>query len=90
VGPSGSARSHQDAGAAPWGAYRRQVDARELIREVEAAFAETGAATPGWPHPHPGDVRPAEEEYSRESDPAKYRILGARVQAWSRALVATG
>jgi len=66
------------------------VDAPTLLRAVDAAFAETGAATPGWPNPHPGDVRPAEEEYSRESDPAKYRILGARAQAWSRALVATG
>lgn len=66
------------------------VDVGELLAGVDSAFAETGALTPGWPNPHPDDVRPAEEEYSRESDPAKYRILGARVQAWSRALVATG
>ena len=61
----------------------------ELKLAVDAAFAVTGAGTPGWPDPHP-HRRPREEEYSRCLDPAKYRILGARVEAWQEVLVRRG
>ena len=61
----------------------------DLKPQVDAAFAVTGAGTPGWPDPHP-DRRPGEEEYSRCLDPAKYRILGARVEAWQEVLVRRG
>lgn len=62
---------------------------QELRGAVEHRFATTGAATPGWPDPHDGRV-PAEEEYSRLLDPAKYRILAVRVQAWLDVLVDRG
>lgn len=65
-----------------------------LLDEVEAAFEETGADTPGWEDPHleadgtSGD--PSGEEYSRCLDPGKYRILWARAEAWMEVLTARG
>lgn len=57
----------------------------DLLAHVRRAFEVTGAGTPGWPNPHAGrDV--AEEEYSRVTDPGKYLVLHARVEAWVRAL----
>jgi hypothetical protein len=56
-----------------------------LVAEVDGAFAVTSTNTPGWPDPHP-DRNPAEDEYSRCSDPGKYRILDARVEAWAQVL----
>ncbi|MEJ5868477.1 DUF6226 family protein [Pseudokineococcus sp. 5B2Z-1] len=66
------------------------MDLQEVLRRVDTAFAETSGGTPGWPNPHAGGREPAPEEYSRESDPGKYRILAARVQAWSQVLVEAG
>lgn len=60
-----------------------------LLAAVDEAFVETGRDTPGWPDPHP-DREPREEEYSRVTDAGRYRILGARVDAWSRALSGSG
>ena len=66
----------------------------DLLAEVEHAFAVTGAGTPSWPDPHAtadGTWRDAaEEEYSRCSDPGKYRILEARAAAWTQVLTARG
>ena len=59
----------------------RPAWADRLQAGVDAAFAVTGADTPGWPDPNP-DRNPPEEAYSRVLDPGKYRILGARVRAW--------
>lgn len=56
-----------------------------LVAEVDRAFEVTGADTPGWPDPHP-DRDPPQDQYSRCLDPAKYRILDARVDAWAQAL----
>lgn len=61
----------------------------ELLSSVEAAFALTGATTPGWPDPHP-DRDPLEEEYSRCLDQGKYGILQTRLDAWRQALTARG
>jgi Family of unknown function (DUF6226) len=60
-----------------------------LLAGVDRAFVVTGADTPGWPDPHP-DRNPPEEEYSRVSDPGKYRILDARVDAWVQVLAEAG
>ncbi|WP_425583870.1 DUF6226 family protein [Terrabacter aeriphilus] len=60
-----------------------------LVRDVDQAFAVTGAATPGWDDPHP-DRSALEEEYSRCSDPGKYRILDARADAWCEVLARQG
>jgi hypothetical protein len=61
------------------------VDQETVHAAVARAFADTGAGTRAWPDPHP-DGEPAEDEYSRCLDPAKYAVVGARVEAWLRAL----
>jgi hypothetical protein len=58
----------------------------ELRAAVEGAFAITGRGLRSWPDPHP-DRSPLDEEYSRLLDPAKWRIVGARADAWLMALV---
>lgn len=42
-----------------------------------------------WADPHP-DRSPLDEEYSRLLDPSKWRIIGARADAWLVALVDAG
>ncbi len=63
----------------------------ELMAEVEAAFARTAAGLERWADPHPPPERiVADEEYSRLSNPEKWRIVGARADAWIEALVVLG
>lgn len=57
-----------------------------MLAAVDDAFRVTGAATPGWRDPHLGTLEPAQDEYSRCVDPGKYRIVGARADAWAEAL----
>lgn len=61
----------------------------ELLDEVDAAFAITGAGTPAW-EGRPVDQSPAEEEYSRCVDPGKFRILQSRIDAWVTVLLERG
>ena len=61
----------------------------DLLTGVGQAFEVTGAETPGWSDPHP-DRNPSAAEYSRCLDPAKYRILQTRIDAWVRVLVSRG
>lgn len=61
----------------------------ELIASVDAAFVETGRGLARWEDPHP-DRRPLEEEYSRLTNPQKWRILRARAEAWLKSLDAGG
>ena len=56
---------------------------------VDAAFVETGRELPGWRDPHP-DRMPLDEEYSRVTNPQRWRILAARAEAWFAALAAAG
>ena len=65
------------------------VTDQELLDAVDEAFAITGHGLAHWPDPHP-DRMPRDEEYSRLSDPAKWRIVGARADAWLIALHAAG
>ena len=65
------------------------VNEQGLFDAVDEAFAITGRGLAPWPDPHP-DRRPREEDYSRLSDPAKWRIVGARADAWVVALRAAG
>lgn len=60
-----------------------------LFAAVEAAFEITGRGLASWPDPHP-DRSPLDREYSRLSDPGKWRIIGARTDAWLVALVDAG
>lgn len=61
----------------------------ELLVAVDVAFTATGRNLTSWPDPHPGRM-PLDEEYSRVTDPAKWRIVGARAEAWAIALVNAG
>jgi Family of unknown function (DUF6226) len=58
----------------------------ELRSAVDATFALTVNGLTPWPDPHP-DRTPLDEEYSRLLDPVKWRIIGARAEAWIVALV---
>lgn len=64
-------------------------DEDSLRAAVESRFVATGADTPGWPDPHEGR-EPADDEYSRCSDPERYEILRARMRAWIDVLVEQG
>lgn len=58
----------------------------DLLAAVDAAFETTAAGLARWPNPHPLGVSPSEEEYSRVTNPDRWAILGARVEAWIAAL----
>lgn len=58
----------------------------ELLAAAEAAFEVTGRGFRSWPDPHPGLRAPRDDEYSRVTDPHKWRIVGARAEAWLVAL----
>ena len=63
----------------------------ELFSAVDAAFAVTARGLPPWPDPHRGRYpTDAPDEYSRWTDPGKWRIVGARADAWIYALVEAG
>jgi hypothetical protein len=68
------------------------IEVGELQAAVEAAFLRTSRGSDPWPDPYPEPDRssvPA-EAYSRLTNPAKWRILGARRDAWLIALVDAG
>jgi hypothetical protein len=68
-----------------------RVEADPLLPAVEQAFELTSRGLTRWGDPHPPPDRVvADEEYSRVTDPAKWRIIGARVDAWIDVLVAAG
>lgn len=63
----------------------------ELAAAVEEAFAELAPWLAQWDDPHPPPKRiVADEEYSRVTNPAKWRIAGVRADAWAATLVAHG
>ena len=62
----------------------------DLLNAVDAAFAETSVGLDPWPNPRADGRPPAEDEYSRVTDPERWRIVSARAEAWERALVALG
>ena len=57
-----------------------------LISAVDSVFERTGASFGGWRDPHE-DGLPTDDEYSRLTNPDKWLILGARVDAWIETLV---
>jgi hypothetical protein len=65
------------------------VSEAELVTAVDAAFEVTGRGFAPWPTPHL-DRSPLEDEYSRVTDPGKWRIVGARADAWLEALEDAG
>jgi hypothetical protein len=58
----------------------------DLRAAVDAAFVVTSRGLRRWDDPHAGEM-PSDDEYSRCLDPAKWRIIGARADAWVDALV---
>lgn len=61
----------------------------EFQRAVDEAFDRRAADLPRWADPHP-DRMPFDEEYSRVTDPERWRIVPARAEAWCEAAVALG
>jgi hypothetical protein len=61
----------------------------DLVEAVDRLFAVRLPELAVWPDPHDGRP-PADEEYSRTTNPERWRILGARVDAWVAALAAAG
>ncbi|PFG16854.1 hypothetical protein ATK74_1409 [Propionicimonas paludicola] len=61
----------------------------DLVDAVDQRFAVRPPEFVVWPDPHQGRS-PADEEYSRATNPERWRILGARVDAWVAAVVAAG
>ena len=53
---------------------RRRFPETALLPAVDEAFARLRGDLADWPDPHPGG-RPAEEEYSRVTEPERYRLL---------------
>jgi hypothetical protein len=69
---------------------RRRFRAAALLPAVDEAFARLRGDLADWPHPRP-DGRPAAvEEYSRVTDPERYRLLAARADAWVEVLTERG
>jgi hypothetical protein len=65
------------------------ITVEELVESVDRRFAGRPPELAVWPDPHDGNP-PAESEYSRATNPERWRILGARVDAWVDALVDAG
>ncbi|MEU3269491.1 DUF6226 family protein [Saccharomonospora sp. NPDC006951] len=55
-----------------------------LVARVSATYDRLGM--PEWPDPHPGGAMPRDDEYSRVTDPGKYRIAHARARVWAELL----
>lgn len=70
---------------------RRRFAANSLLPAVDEAFARLRGDLADWPNPHPdGGPGRDEDDYSRCLEPAKYRLLAARADAWVEAIVAAG
>lgn len=65
------------------------MEVTDLVDAVEAAFAVTGRGLSTWPNPH-ADRSPNDDEYSRTNDAGRWRIVGARADAWLVALEDAG
>lgn len=60
------------------------VTVSELQSRVASDFARLDL--PAWPNPRPGMASPREEEYSRVTDPQRYRVVHARARVWAAVL----
>lgn len=70
--------------------YTGVIVLQELLVAVEAAFVHTSRSSAPWPDPHPDRSLIPDEAYSRLTNPARWRILGQRTDAWLIALVQAG
>ena len=53
----------------------------ELQAQVAVSYDRLGM--PAWANPHPGMAPAREEEYSRVTEPERYRIVHARARVWA-------
>ena len=60
------------------------MDITDLRAVVDERYAQLDL--PSWPDPHPDLASPAEEEYSRVSDPGRYEVLLQRARVWVEVL----
>lgn len=60
------------------------VHIEELRAQVATGYARLGL--PSWPDPHPSMTSPDAEEYSRVTNPERYRIVEARASLWAGTL----
>jgi hypothetical protein len=60
------------------------VTVSELQAQVASRFERLNL--PSWINPHPSMASPGEEEYSRVTDPERYRVVHARAHAWAAVL----
>lgn len=61
------------------------MELHDVVAHVRRRFEAGSAADVRWSNPHENrDVAP--EEYSRVSDPSRYRLVGARATAWIETL----
>lgn len=65
------------------------ITIEDLVEAVDQQFAERSPELVVWPGPHDGGP-PVDGEYPRATRPERWRILGARVDAWVAALVDAG
>lgn len=63
---------------------------RAVLDAVRQAWERRPEHTVAWPDPHPDGGPEDDAEYSRVTEPERYRIVGARAAAWVEALVALG
>jgi hypothetical protein len=80
-----------DFGASRTTRHDRRMEMSAVMAAVEAAFDRIADGLERWDDPHPPPDRiVADEEYSRVTNAEKWRIVGARADAWIDALVALG
>ena len=60
-----------------------------MLTAVDTVFAVTAQGLAPWPDPHQGRL-PADDEYSRVTNAARYRLVGARADAWIAVLTERG
>lgn len=56
----------------------------EVRARVASRFERLGLAS--WPDPHPDMASPLEQEYSRVTDPERYRVVHVRARLWAAVL----
>lgn len=65
------------------------ISVPELTAATESVFERVARGLRRWPDPHQGGP-PGDDDYSVATDAAKWRIIGARVDAWFETLETNG
>ncbi|UQS26546.1 DUF6226 family protein [Amycolatopsis thermalba] len=60
------------------------MTAEDLRARVAESYARL--RMPSWPDPHADPDFPRDEEYSRVTDPGRYRVVHARARVWAEVL----